>query len=293
MDKEKEIQDKKLARNSNLKALTGTLILLGVFFLLFITLGFKVTLPLPGGNEGIEVALGEDEKGMNNFGDVVEQNIQLKQNIPAVKPKVEKQNNNDITDEDIIKLMTQETDDAPSIKNKKEKEKKTKIKKEEEERVSNPLFEYTKNQKSKGKGDDKEAGNKGNKNGTPNSDNYGMGGKGKKGTGTGASGSNGTGDNGDGNLPNSGGYSYNLKGRKLLDKPNLNDESQIEAKIVIKIQVDRNGRVVDAEVTRGSSMTAGLLVEKAKKAARELRFSEKKEAPESQEGTITFNLKLK
>jgi TonB family protein len=255
---------------------------------LLINLGMTIKLPLPGGDEGIEVMLGEDQYGQDNFQEAIEQTIQLKEKIPVSQPEVIQTKDNIDKPSEVI---TQDVEEAPVVTVNKEEKKQEKPK---EERKSNPLFEYSKTQKSTfGKGNDNVSGNKGNPNGSPNSDNPFGTGKGKKGDGTGSSGTNGPGEFGDGNRLSSSGFSFNLKGRKLVDRPIINDESQNEGRVVLEITVNRQGKVIKAEVTRGSTVTAGTLVEIARQAALKVSFSSDQDAPEEQYGTISFNFKLK
>jgi periplasmic protein TonB len=285
---DKSEKDKKLSRVTNVKALSGTVIFYVLLIALFINLGMTIKLPLPGGDEGIEVMLGQGDVGQDNFQEAVEQTIQLNENIPVSQEKVDV---NETSKTENSEVITQNTEEAPVISEKKEEKKQEKV---VEERRPNPLFEYSKSNKGTfGKGNNNISGDQGNPNGTPNSTNPFGTGKGQKGDGTGVSGNNGQGDFGTGTGLSTSGFSFSLKGRKLVDRPIINDESQQEGKIIIEITVDRRGRVIRAEVTRGSTTTAGPLVETAKPAAMKVSFSPDPDAPEEQYGTITFNFKLK
>jgi TonB family protein len=288
-EKKRVLNDRKLEKKTSVQAGTYTIVIFVLVLILFINLGLTIQLPLPGGTEGIEVMLGEGDLGQDNFGEAVEQTIKLEQKITP-QPKV-KVNVNNPTTETNNQVLTQSTEEAPSITTTQEQKKEVK----QEEQKSNPLFEYSKTSKGKRSiGSNNTPGNQGNPNGTPNGSATGEGGKGTKGTGTGISGTNGPGDFGNGTQPQvTSGYSFNLKGRKLVDRPIINDNDQFEGRIVVEITVNRQGKVVNAVVTRGSTATAGPMVDRALKSARDVSFSGDPEAPEEQFGTITFNFKLK
>jgi periplasmic protein TonB len=288
-DRKRILEDKKLEKRTSIKALSSTIILFALLLILLINLGLTIKLPLPGGTEGIEVMLGDGDFGQDNFGEAIEQTIQLEQKIiPKQEIKV---NETNPTTETNNQVLTQNIEEAPAITTTEEQKKEVK----KEEKKSNPLFEYNKSSKGKTSvGSNNNPGNQGNPNGTPTGSKTGNGGKGTQGTGPGYSGTNGPGDYGDGTqFQASSGFSFNLKGRKLVDRPIINDDDQFEGRIVVEITVNRQGKVVKAIVTRGSTATAGTMVERALNAALKVSFSTDQEAPEEQFGTITFNFKLK
>ncbi len=184
-------------------------------------------------------------------------------------------------------VITQNTEDAPVIEEKK-KESPEKVEKKEEkteaktettettkteekqtERQSNPLFEFNKTgNKEPGKGTGGETGVQGNPNGDPNAITPG------KGSGT--------------------GFSFNLSGRGLVKAPpEISGENQNPEKVVIEITVNRAGKVIKAVPTikGGATLTTGTLVQKAINAALKMEFSAKTDAFEEQTGTVTFNFK--
>lgn len=139
------------------------------------------------------------------------------------------------------------------------------VENKEPEINKNALFPGKRNQTSGGgsQGVSTGQGNQGNPNGSPTSNNY-----------TGNGGGNGN---------------YNLKGRSAayLPKPEYNINQQ--GKIVVRIWVDQQGRVVRTEAPyQGSTLTTGSLVEQAKAAAKRARFNASVDAPETQIGTITY-----
>lgn len=121
--------------------------------------------------------------------------------------------------------------------------------------------------------------------------------------GTGSQGtSSGTGDQGkpdgtvNGSIGGGGGegVSYSLKGRSAVSLPKPKYESNVQGKVVIRIRVDRSGRVVHAEFQpKGSSVPGGKLVEQAREAAMKARFNAVSgNAAEEQTGTIEYIFKI-
>jgi colicin import membrane protein len=113
---------------------------------------------------------------------------------------------------------------------------------------------------------------------------------------TGGSGTQGalTGDpnatNSTGTGQGSSGPGFSLQGRNLigsLPKPVYN--VQESGRVVVRIVVDREGRVTHAEHRlQGSTTTSSALINAAIDAARKARFNSDPNAPSSQEGTITY-----
>jgi TonB family protein len=74
-----------------------------------------------------------------------------------------------------------------------------------------------------------------------------------------------------------------------LRKPTIDDKSQEFGKVIISVIVDKDGNVTNVTgPERGSTTSAPVLVNKAKQAAREARFSKSSTGVEEQRGTITF-----
>lgn len=111
-------------------------------------------------------------------------------------------------------------------------------------------------------------GNQGVPTGDPNAGTYGPGG------GTGASGT---------------GISYNISGRTATSTPKPNYPGKEDGIVVVKITVDRNGRVTAAEPgQRGTTTMNPDLHDAAKRAALLARFNVDENAPAFQTGTITY-----
>ncbi|MDY8138837.1 energy transducer TonB [Aquimarina sp. 2201CG5-10] len=121
-----------------------------------------------------------------------------------------------------------------------------------------------------GEGDDNKAGDKGDPNGDPNARSY-------YGTGQGL--------DGDGN--------YRLGGRKALNKKKITQECNESGIVVVKIEVNQNGKVIRATPgVKGTTNSASCLLEPAKRAALATRFNSDSKAPTKQVGTIVYQFKL-
>tara|TARA_B100000787_G_scaffold22931_1_gene15441 strand:+ start:374 stop:1201 length:828 start_codon:yes stop_codon:yes gene_type:complete len=123
------------------------------------------------------------------------------------------------------------------------------------------------NQKSEG--DDEKEGVKGDVNGDENTNTY----------------YGNTGSGSDGN--------YNLAGRKALSKPIEQPACQEEGTVVVRITVDKNGKVITAIAgIKGSTNTAACLLKPAKEAALKTRWNADNKAPIKQTGTIIYKFTL-
>ncbi|MDQ1167616.1 energy transducer TonB [Flavobacterium sp. SORGH_AS_0622] len=148
-----------------------------------------------------------------------------------------------------------------------------------------------------GDGDDKAAGNKGKANGSLNSNGY----YGSGGSGGGTGGGNGTGSgigSGSGYGAGSGGGSgggsgYSLNGRKALSKPAPKYTCNEEGKVVVEVTVDQNGKTISATAgVKGTTNTASCLLEQAKIAALNTKWSADANAAAKQVGKIIYNFSL-
>ncbi|PIX13462.1 MAG: energy transducer TonB, partial [Flavobacteriaceae bacterium CG_4_8_14_3_um_filter_31_8] len=181
------------------------------------------------------------------------------------------------------KIITDDTSKEISVVEKKEEKKeliKEEVKKEAtkevpkkpskeaQEALNSLLNNNTSDSKQKGEGDDKNEGVKGDKNGEPNSTKY----YGNKGI-----------DGGD----------YNLSGRKALEKPIRQPDCQEEGTVVVRIEVDKNGKVINATPgVKGTTNSADCLLKPAKEAALRTVWNSDNNAPTKQIGTIIYKFTL-
>ena len=83
--------------------------------------------------------------------------------------------------------------------------------------------------------------------------------------------------------------SYQMAGRSARSLPAPTYNSNLQGKVLIKIWVDRNGNVTRAEFEpKGSTTSNTLLVKDAKEAALKAKFNADENAPEEQNGIITY-----
>ena len=205
------------------------------------------------GEAGVEVDLGLYNEGMGN-----QQQPKPKQvaELPKPQPQQEKE-----------EIVTQDTEETPAIEEPK------KPKKEEPKVNERALFKPS-NQKPEeqpsSEGITGNPGDQGNPNGGQNVNSYeGQGGAG-------------------------GGPSFSLGGRgaKHLATPNR-DEVTEDGTIVVDIWVDRDGRVTNAQIGKGTDITTTRLRQLAINAAKSSVFTPDKDAAELQRGTITYIFKVR
>ena len=121
-----------------------------------------------------------------------------------------------------------------------------------------------------GEGDDNVAGDKGDPDGDPNASSYY---------------GNGAGLDGDGN--------YRLGGRRALNKEKFVQDCNESGLVVVRIEVDRTGRVTSATPgVKGTTNSSSCLTDPARRAAMATRFNSDDNAPSRQVGTIIYNFKL-
>jgi TonB family protein len=95
---------------------------------------------------------------------------------------------------------------------------------------------------------------------------------------------------GDGTLGyNGSGNNYELRGRKLMRKPDQMTDSQEEGTVVVEIVVDETGKVIKATPgQRGSTTTSSNLFAKARQAALSAKFNPSPEGIKEQRGSYSF-----
>jgi len=102
------------------------------------------------------------------------------------------------------------------------------------------------------------------------------------GTGGGTGSGIGTGD-GPGRGP---GFSLKDRTAKSLPAPDFN---KVQGKVVVRIKVDPTGKVIDAEaISKGSTIANTRVWKKCEDSAMKSKFSAKADAPDVQQGTITY-----
>jgi outer membrane biosynthesis protein TonB len=267
------------------------------FILLFLLLLFlKLTVaPIPaeleGGGGGGEIAInfGNSEVGSGD-------NYQSKDlSVPVVKASPIK------TVSQVEKVLTQETTDAPVISQTKNTPKvvtpKPVVKEapKPSKSTTDALSSLLNGSNKSGDGNDKSGGNKGKTSGDPNAKGYS--GSGGSGTGTGGGNGSGTGlgnGSGYGNGSGSGtgsGNGWRLSGRKLSSSGKVIQKCNEYGTVVVQITVNRNGDVIAAKYSKGTTNTDPCLIEPALATAKKYKWQADPNAPETQIGFITVNFK--
>ena len=247
-------------------AAIGTLVVHALIVLALFLMAFRTPLPLPG-EEGVEVDLGMYNQGM---GEIQPEKSAIPQQSLPPKPQ---ENENVKSKDDVV---TQDTEEAPSIKTEKKKEvkeetetKPTETPKEPEEPkpVVNPkaLFKGSdKSQDGGSQGITGQPGDQGNPNGLAGINKY----------------------DGHGGQGNGAGYDLGGRGAKTLQRPSKDFPE--EGHIVVEIFVDREGNVIRATIAKGTDITNTEMRNMALEAAKRSKFIADPTAPEEQKGTITY-----
>ena len=255
-------------------------------FLLLLLLVPIMTFPIPPpGQQGILVTFGEPNVGGESSAiaeveeseakpveekKVASVSVEKPEPKPDLETKVVDETPSEVTGGN--KKSQEEIAEEQRIKAEEARKKKAEEearKKAEEERKQKEAYEQAKKEYSDlfGSGDGNQSGQQGELDGDPDAEAL-------KGISTG-----------------SGRVGGGLGSRGLVFEPNIKENSQKEGKVVVKVCVDRSGKVIDAKYTqRGSTTTDSDLVNVAIKNAEKYIFSESE--IEEQCGTITIDFKL-
>lgn len=277
-------------------ALTTALFVLLFLLLFLLKFSNQSLLPeLEGGGGGGEVAVNFGDSDMGS-GD----NFQSTEKVVSAPQKTQ------VTPTTEKEIVVSENDDAPAIaevKKPTEKPKKEVIEKpivkvvpKPSKSTSDALANILNGSSKSGDGDDKVAGNKGKSNGDANASGYNGGG----GTGTGSGGGNGSGQglgtgSGYGNGSGSGagnGNGWRLSGRKLSNSGKVVQNCNEYGTVVVQVTVNRNGDVVGAKYSKGTTNTDPCLIEPAIATAKKYKWQPDSNAPDTQIGFITINFKI-
>lgn len=264
-------------KNKNkIYGIIGTVVFHAIVLVLLFTLCFRTPLPLPG-EAGVEVNLGMYAQGFGQEANQPEETEPVKETPKTEEQKAE---TNEVIEEDIVS----EDEEAPSIEQPQEEqeeineeaeeqteeiieEKQEEIVPEEEPVVNKKaLFQVPNNDESTptSEGDDQGEGEKGKDNGLKDIERY------------------------DANGGSGGGPSYDLGGRGAKSISTPSKDFSEEGTIVVNIKVDREGRVVETAIAKGTNIYDKDMQESALRAARNSIFNKDENAPEIQSGTITY-----
>lgn len=89
-----------------------------------------------------------------------------------------------------------------------------------------------------------------------------------------------------------GGASWGLNGRSLASRGQVVPDCNEQGTVVLEIRVDRSGRVVSAQHTRGTTNSAKCLLDAAVGTAKTFRWKPDSKAPEVQIGFIVINFRV-
>lgn len=174
-------------------------------------------------------------------------------------------------------IVTQDAEDAPSIAASKNTSNSTPSPTVTEKKPVKPAINENALYKGKknngvgaGDGTGDSPGNQGDPDGDPMASNYGEGGSGF----------------GDAQL--------DLKNRRFLSRPTVQDNGQSSGRVAVEILVDKNGEVVRARAgVKGTTLSDRSLWEKCERAVLGARLNQLESAPDVQIGTVIFNFKVK
>lgn len=253
------------------RAISGTITAALMLLLLIVCLSFGYMPPDPPIPEsGVEVNLGYSDQG---YGDAEQVNEAASSQQPVPETSQAQEEVSTQSSEESVSIPDKVTPKPVEQKPQQEIKETPKQEEKPKEPELNQKALFSSNKKSSSKsseggsqGTTSGEGNMGKENGNPNATGY-----------------VGTGGNGSG-----GGPSYSLTGRKALSLPEPDYKSNRQGRIVISIQVDKQGNVIAAEKGRGTTIDDAKLVSQAIAAARKAKFSASSEAAEKQKGTITY-----
>lgn len=253
--------------NKNKKnGLIATIIYHVALVVLFLFAGLTYLDPPP--EEGIAINFGYEDDGSGNTTQSAPQQQQQAQQPEETAEEIE---------EDVV---TQESVDAPNVTNEKvEKPAQEPVEKPKEEPKPKPdprlqgALDKTKNQEGQGSGEGETTGggDQSDPNGDRNSPNR----------------------TGNGGIGNSG--DYRLGGRQALERPKPTYDCADEGRVVVKVYVNRSGKVVNAipgeKIANGPASTTSstCLYDRARSAAMRTTWQGDSNAPDMQVGYIIYN----
>ncbi len=250
--------------NKNKRAgLIGTLLFHLLLLLLFMYFGLTYQYPIP--EQGIMINFGTSSEGMGEIQpeESGESSMAVEENHKSETSETEKS----VAGEEVT---TQEQKETISVNKTEKNEKKPveEVQPKVSEELSQALNKFKNRNKTKaGEGETGKTGDQGDPNGSKEATSHtgGMGGD---------------------------GFSFNMKGRKMLSKPEVKEKSQDEGKVVVDLVIDREGKVIRAKAGgKGTTYTQdAALWRKLELESSKIKFSpsDNPYTPEEQKGTVTF-----
>lgn len=246
-----------------------------IALILLFTLCFRTPLPLPG-EAGVEVNLGMYAQGLGMESEKI-----ASQPVPETPKVVEQQETPSESIEDILSedeempSINEEVEEPEEVKEPEEPKEVEEVEKVEEAVEEKPeekpvvnqraMFQAPKNNtESSSEGNTQPGGIQGSPNGLKDIDRY------------------------EGNGGSGGGPAYDLGGRGAKSISSPSKDFSEEAKIVVDIWVDKEGRVQRTEIGKGTTTTNSAMRASALQAAKNSIFNKDENAAELQKGTITY-----
>ena len=262
--------------NNYPKAFAATGVIMAVLIALCYFIVFKNPPKIDDGTGGILVNYGTTDEGMGNDMTSVEEPSKAERpnhtrptKVTPAKPTPQKTQ----VDQSDKKVVTQSTEDAPEVN--------ANSKKVSNAPATQPVTKPAKptvNQNALYKG--KSNGATGEGDGTTNT----PGNQGKPDGSTLANNYNGTG---------SGNGGLRLDNRSFVTKPSVEGNHHSTGKIVVQIQVDKNGNVISAKAgAKGTTITDYDLFTKCENAVKNAKLNAAENAPDTQIGYYTFVFKV-
>ena len=243
-----------------------------ILFLLFAFLGLTYMDPPP--ENGIAINFGTSDVGQ---GEIQPTEPVKSAPTPSVSEPVSSQEENTLTqDDDSPVVVTPKNETKPKTNTPKETPKPKTETPKPSTNTTNALDALINGPKSDGQttgghGDDGLPGDKGDPNGSIYANSF-------YGSGSGNGSGNGTG--------------WGLAGRKLASNSKKVQDCNEEGRVVVKVWVNRNGNVIKAERTQGTTNTNPCLVNPAIETAKSFKWQADSKAPETQIGFVVVNFKL-
>lgn len=258
-------------KQNKIYAVLGTLLVHALLFLIFIFIVFKTPLPpFPdSASPGIEIDFGNMVEGTGNTEADGMNNSQISdvQSVQTKASTASQEDNSVVTNDAEESVVINKNENKPKVENKKTPAIEAPVEPTPSNELMNALNKLKKKNTNStgGDGNSGHSGNMGDPNGSLDGNGNGNGGNG---TGSGK---------------------YNLRGRKILQRPELVDDSQEEGRVVVEIIVDETGKVIKATPgERGSTTLSSILFAKARQAALGAKFNASPDGTKEQKGTITF-----
>jgi len=255
------------------KSAVKTAIVMALLLLSFFFVGMKYLEPPE--EMGIEVNFGTSDTGS---GDIQPMEAVKSEPQPETTQEVVQETPEETTPEKVEEVITQDTEEeapviTPNPKPPESKPKPKPVKPKPDASTSDALNSILNGPSndgtaSQGEGNDQTGGDKGQIDGNPYANSYYGGGSGN-------------------------GSGYGLKGRSKTTNQKFIQDCNEEGRVVVKIEVDRQGKVTNAVAgIKGSTNTAACLLEPAKRTALSYRFNSDSKAPTKQIGFIIINFTL-